>query len=337
MDKNLIDQRALPEEFLERLQGILPPPRYPDCVSTFYQEAATAFRVNVLKDKAAALEEELRAAGFELEPLAWKRDAFVVPNQQRRALTETAACREGRLYIQNPSSMIPPLMLDPQPGEWILDMGAAPGSKTLQMAGMMANQGKISAVESVRGRFFRLRDNLEKHGATQVQTYLKDGIKVWRNCPEQFDRVLLDAACSAEGRFNVHEPSSYGYWSTQKIREMQRKQKRLLFSAVQCLKPGGTLVYSTCTFAPEENEVVVDSVLKKFGEALRLEEVERPSIEVQAGLTCWRDKALHPDLHRALRILPDGVMEGFFVCRLRKLESTLKEDFSRGGSSVKSW
>ena len=156
----------------------------------------------------------------------------VVPNQQRRALTETAACRAGRIYIQNPASMIPPLLLDPQPGEWILDLGAAPGSKTLQMAGMMVNRGKISAVESVRGRFFRLRANLEKHGATLVQTYLKDGIKVWRNCPEQFDRVLLDAACSAEGRFNVNRPSSYGYWSTKKIREMQRKQKRLLFSAL---------------------------------------------------------------------------------------------------------
>ena len=336
MKKRKTDHGGLPEEFLQRLQRILPPPRYQSCVGTFYQEPATVFRVNALKDTVATLAGELRHAGFELAPLAWKEDAFAVPNQQRRALTETAACRAGRIYIQNPASMIPPLLLDPQPGEWILDLGAAPGSKTLQMAGMMANRGKISAVESVRGRFFRLRANLEKHGATLVQTYLKDGIKVWRNCPEQFDRVLLDAACSAEGRFNVNEPSSYGYWSTKKIREMQRKQKKLLFSAVQCLRPGGMLVYSTCTFAPEENEVVVDSALQMFGEALRLDELGEPPVAVQEGLTRWRDKSLHPDLQRAWRILPDGIMEGFFACRLRKLESTL-EDYPRKADQVQPW
>ena len=259
-----------------------------------------------------------------------------MPNEQRRELSESEACLRGEIYLQNLSSMIPPLVLNPQSGERILDLAAAPGGKALQMAGMMANRGKISAVESVRGRFFRLRANLENHGAILVQTYLKDGIKVWRSCPEQFDRVLLDAACSAEGRFNVNEPSSYGYWSTKKIREMQRKQKRLLFSAVQCLKPGGTLVYSTCTFAPEENEVVVDSVLKRFGEALCLEELGKPPVAVQEGLICWRNRGLHPDLQRAWRILPDGIMEGFFACRLRKLESTL-EDYQRKAADVRSW
>ena len=117
---------------------------------------------------------------------------------------------------------------------------------------------------------------------------------------------------------------------------MQRKQKKLLFSAVQCLRPGGMLVYSTCTFAPEENEVVVDSALQRFGEALRLDELGEPPVAVQEGLTRWRDKSLHPDLQRAWRILPDGIMEGFFACRLHKLESTLEKD-QRKAAQVQPW
>ena len=313
----------LPEKFLERLRLILPASQYQDCVAAFCQPPATAFRVNPLKSESAALEAELRDEGFALEPLAWKDDAFVVPRDQRRALTECAACREGRLYIQNPASMVPPLVLDPQPGERILDLCAAPGSKTVQLAGLMCNQGQIAAVESVRPRFFRLRANLETCGATSVQTYLKDGTRVWKHCPEEFDRVLLDAPCSSEGRFNTSEPASYAYWSERKIREMQRKQRRLLFSAVQCLKPGGVLVYSTCAFAPEENEVVLHGLLEKFAGALRVEEVEVPGVSVQEGLEAWKDRPLHPDLRRAIRILPDGLMEGFFVCRLRTMETTL--------------
>jgi len=319
----LSPQSSLPEAFRRRLQQILPPDRFEACWQTFHLPPATAFRVNSLKAETVPLIAELRAAGFGPAPLPWKEDAFTVPGDQRRALTESPACREGRLYIQNPSSMVPPLLLDPGPDEWILDLAAAPGGKTLQLAAIMGNQGRISAVEAVRSRFFRLRANLELGGATSVQTYLKDGTGVWRRCPEQFDRVLLDAPCSSEGRFHAGDPRTYAYWSPRKIAEMSRKQKRLLFSAVQCLQPGGVLVYSTCAFAPEENEGVVQRALEQFGDALRVETVELPFDNVQEGLTEWEGKALHPDLRKAVRILPNGVMEGFFVCRLKKLASTL--------------
>ena len=316
-------QSPLPEAFAQRLQQILPAGRFASCWQTFHQPSATAFRVNLLKADTPSLVEELRTAGFTLTSVPWKADAFTVPRGQRRSLTESAACRQGRLYIQNPSSMIPPLLLDPQPDEWILDLTAAPGSKTLQLAAMMGNQGKISAVESVRSRFFRLKDNLALHGAANVRTYLKDGTGVWKSCPEQFDRVLLDAPCSSEGRFNSTDPKSYAYWSEKKITQMSRKQNRLLFSAIQSLKPGGILVYSTCAFAPEENELIVHRALERFPDALHVKAVELPFDNVQEGLVEWRGKALHPELRNAVRILPDGAMEGFFVCKLEKLGSTL--------------
>ena len=189
----------LPESFRARLQTILPAEHFAACWQSLAVEQPTAFRANALKGTPDALVTELTAAGFALTPLAWKPDAFVIPAAQRRVLTECSAYREGRLYIQNPSSMVPPILLAPQSEECVLDLGAAPGSKTLQLAELMGNQGRIWAVESVRGRFFRLRDNLARYGAENVQTHLADGTRFWRRHPERFDRVLLDAPCSSEG------------------------------------------------------------------------------------------------------------------------------------------
>lgn len=320
---------VLPTPFRQRLESILPSDRFDPCWRTFYRPPATVFRVNLLKTDAESLIPELHAAGLTPSPLPWNPEAFTVPDAQRRSLTETDACRQGRLYIQNPSSMVPPLVLDPAPDEWILDLTAAPGSKTLQLAAMMGNRGKISAVELVRSRFFRLRDNLTLGGATNVQTYLKDGSRVWRSCPEQFDRVLLDAPCSSEGRFYTEDPKSFAYWSKKKIAEMSRKQKRLFYSAVQSLKPGGILVYSTCTFAPEENELIVQRALQQFPDALSIETIDLPLIDFQEGLAEWDGKDLHPELKKAARILPDGLMEGFFICKLRKLDSTIDRSRNR--------
>ena len=304
----------LPPKYLERLRLILPSDRLESCLESMAREPATTFRVNPLKATTAQAVEALAAGGFQLTPLPWKTDAFVVPDEQRRALTECAPCREGWIYLQNPASMVPPLVLDPQPGDWVLDLTAAPGSKTLQLAAMLAGQGKLSAVEVVRDRFFRLKANLEAHGAPWVQLYLKDGTGVGRTCPEWFDRVLLDAPCSGEGRINALYPATYAYWSEAKIREMSRKQKRLLSSAAKALKPGGVLVYSTCSLAPEENELVVAQALE-WG--LEIEPIDAPC-EGLPGLTQWQGKNLPPELARCLRIVPDGLMEGFFVCRLRK-------------------
>lgn len=313
----------LPEPFQQRLQAIVPAKRFAACWASFSQVPATVFRVNTLKGAVESVCSELEAQGFLLAALSWKADAFRVPDEQRRALTESEAFATGRIYIQNPSSMVPPLVLNPQPGEEILDLAAAPGGKTLQMAAMMGNEGRIGAVEAVRGRFFRLRDNIARAGAENIQTYLKDGAGVWRQCPERFDRVLLDAPCSGEGLFQVHNERSFAYWSEKKISEMVRKQRRLLKSAIHCLKPGGELVYSTCTFAPEENEAVVSRALAKFAGALEVEEIELQLDAMEPGLEAWQNKTFDPALRRARRIIPDGVMEGFFVCKLRKVQTTL--------------
>ncbi len=157
-----------------------------------------------------------------------------------------------------------------------------------------------------------------------MRAFHQDGTRVWRYRPEHFDRVLLDAPCSTEGRFSTDAPETVAYWSPRKIKEMAHKQRRLFYAAVQCLRPGGVLVYSTCTFAPEENEAVLDKTLRRFGEALRLEPIDLDLENTQPPLTGWRSKAFRHDLSPARRILPTPTMEGFFVAKLRKVTSTAK-------------
>lgn len=303
---------------MQRLRAIVPPDRYAAVVDTFSAPPATSFRVNTLRADVAGVTAALAAEGLRLHPVPWKADAFWVAPEARAALLASAPYAAQQIYVQNLSSMIPPLVLAPEPGERVLDLAAAPGSKTLQIACAMQNEGEIAAVELVKSRFFKMRANLAAQGATGVRTFLKNGEYVWKHRPNHFDRVLLDAPCSTEGRFHVAAPETYAYWSLRKIREMTRKQRRLLCSAVQCLRPGGVLVYSTCAFAPEENEGVLDHVLQQFGDALHLEPLGLDLDNMLPPLPAWQDHGFTADLTHARRVLPTPVMEGFFVAKLRK-------------------
>lgn len=315
----LIEGTGLPPAFIERLERIAGPDRLPGCLQAFSGDGVTSFRVNRLLSEPARVVDELVAAGIEPISVPWRDDAYTVVPEDRRPLTETAACREGRLYIQNLSSMIPPEVLGPEPGNWVLDLAAAPGGKTLQLAALMGNQGRISAVEPVRSRFYRLQRNLTLGGVTCAQLYRRDGAGVGRSCPEWFDRVLLDAPCTAEGRIRASDPASFGHWHRRRIKEMSRLQRRLLFSGLQALKIGGALVYATCTLAPEENEMVIHRALERYGEALSVEPLDLGLANSLPGLTSWGNRRLNASLSGTVRILPDGAMEGFYVARLRKM------------------
>ena len=303
----------LPPLFLERLKKILPDDPQ---LCLFARRPDKAFRINTLKASPAEIHKWLAAQGTAFAPVGWYDAAFVVDNGSGALLLQSEPAQQGKIYAQSLESMLAVIALDPRPGEDILDLCAAPGSKTSQIAAQMQNQGRLIANEPVKARFYRLKSVLELLGA-QARLSMKDG-RYLRSI-ELFDRILVDAPCSSEGRFLEHDPKTYAYWSLRKVHEMAHKQKGLLLNASRLLKPGGTLVYSTCTFAPEENEAAVDWLLRKTAGALDIVPLEFSQVERLPALPAFEGKEFGPQVLQSFRVKPSGGMEGFFVAKFRKL------------------
>lgn len=320
---------ALPDAFLDRLARIVPPERLGAVVESFAAPQPTGFRVNTLRADEAATLAALAEAGVPVASVDGVPGAFTVAPEARAALLASAPYAAGHVYVQNVSSQLPVLALAPQAGERILDLCAAPGSKTGQIAARTGGEAEITAVEKVRGRSYKLRANLTAQGAERVDVRCADGAHVWRREPEAFDRVLVDAPCSTEGRFRADDAETTRYWSPRKIKEMRLAQSKLLFGGLQALRPGGVLVYSTCTFAPEENEGVLSRALKTFGDAVEIVDagiVLDGAVGRQAtpALASWRERPFHEATAQALRVLPGEGLEAFFVARIAKHASTLR-------------
>ena len=315
--------KSLSAEFLRRLERIVPDHRYPEVLEALREPRVVALRVNPLRADRREVVAELEAEGFALEPVSWYADAFILRTGTKRELMATAAYAEGKIYLQDLASMVPVLVLAPRPGERVLDLAAAPGSKTTQMAALMGNSGEIVANDVSPARRFKLVANLRQQGVSIARVTAIRGEVLWRSYPEEFDRTLLDAPCSMEGMFKCSDPATYEHWSPRKVKVLARRQAHLLRAAVSATRVGGVIVYSTCTLSPEENEGVVDWLLHKEGDAVELEPVELPGLELWPGLASWQGRSFDPRVSLTARILPSRLMEGFFVARIRKVRSNL--------------
>lgn len=307
----------LPAAFVALLDAVIPAEHRPMVEASYVEPKDVVVRHNPLHPTPLALAEQALGA-LGAEPLSGAEGVWRVPAAARAALTHHPLVEQGALTIQGAASQAAVWALDPQPGEEILDLAAAPGGKTALIAARMGNRGRIAAVEPVRARFFRLKAHLQRLGVTCAQLYLKDGSQVGRLVPQRFERVLLDAPCSSEARFTRLDPASWAHWSPRKVRASAALQARLLRSAAQALKPGGVLVYSTCSLSPEENELVLDALLRERDD-LALEAPPWPCpLPAVAGLVAWQGRPLHPDLRLARRVLPSHWTDAFFIARLRK-------------------
>jgi tRNA (cytosine49-C5)-methyltransferase len=315
----------LPEKFIERLE-LLYGDRTQTVLKAFETKLLPSFRVNTLKTNREEIINTLTSMEFEIEEVSWYKDAFILKNKSTRELTETDVYKNGLLYIQNLSSMVPALALDPQPGDKILDIAAAPGSKTTQMADLMSNKGEIVANDLSRKRIYRLKNNLEQYGVTNTKIENHAGETFWKRYPEVFKKTLVDVPCSMEGRIQCDDPKSYEDWSPKKIKQLSMLQKYLLRSAISATDVGGTIVYSTCTLSPEENEEVIEWVVKRVNDitpgAISLERIKIPGLKLDPALTSWRNKPLHK-AQNASRVTPNGTMEGFFIAKILKHKSTV--------------
>lgn len=319
--------------FLARLEKIFGKD-YSSVSESFALERRPSVRVNTL----VVGEEEgfsgLERLGFKPQRVIEGENAFVLNGRTKRELTETEEYKNGWYYIQSLSSMVPVWSIADEVRErvtddWmVLDMCAAPGSKTSQLSAVMEGKGKIIALDTSRQRLYMLKSNMEQQKVSNVYPQLGNGTSIWKKYGPMFDIVLLDAPCSGEGRFSALDQKSYEDWSMKKVERLATEQKRLMFSAVMCLKQDGLLVYSTCTFAPEENEEIVQFALEKFDGALEVVEssVKRKAVSEKNDLTdvlCpglleWNGKKINPEVHKAVRIKPNEMWEGFFVCVMRR-------------------
>ncbi|MBM3127528.1 MAG: RsmB/NOP family class I SAM-dependent RNA methyltransferase [Chloroflexi bacterium] len=307
----------LPPAFLARLPRLVSTDQL-DAVTRAFTRRPTTFRVNPLKTTRDAVLAELSARDFQVDAVPWYADAFILRNKTKRELIDTPLYARGEIYVQSLSSMLPPLILDPQPGERVCDLTAAPGGKTTQIAALMHNTGEIVANDRSKIRLSKLVANLKLQGIANVRTRLSNGEDLWKKFPEYFDRVLVDAPCSLEGRFEAGNPKSFGDWSLRKVEFLSAIQSHLLRSAVTMTQPGGIIVYSTCTLSPEENERVLDWLLKKEPDLVQVEPIDFPLENILPGITSWEGKEFSPQARNAIRILPSELMEGFFVAKLRK-------------------
>ncbi|NPA03796.1 MAG: RsmB/NOP family class I SAM-dependent RNA methyltransferase [Epsilonproteobacteria bacterium] len=291
------------ELFEERIQKI-----EPSILENLSKKEFFSFRINRLREGEPL--KLLKEEGFKPQPISWAEDVFILPIEDRKKIIHSKAYTQNLIYIQNLSSIFSAYSLNISPLDWVLDLAAAPGGKSLIFS-QKAN--KVSAVEPDKKRFFRMKRNFKEHGAKNIQTYNKDGRFIYKSCPQWFDKVFLDAPCSSE----AHIDGKVTWWNLKRVKRFSKLQKELIVSGFESLKRGGEMIYATCTFSPEENEEVVSFLLQKYPNA-KLVEINPPFKNAKKGLESWEGKKFNPDVKKCLRILPQGAYSGFFMAKIVK-------------------
>ncbi|MDP1693943.1 MAG: RsmB/NOP family class I SAM-dependent RNA methyltransferase [Candidatus Woesearchaeota archaeon] len=286
------------EKFIHKYSQLTDFASYQQSVAQFLRRS---IRVNTLKISVKALLQQLTRQDWTFESIPWCKEGFYMSGE-RRDIGNLLEHQEGLFFVQSSVSLLPAVVLDPQPGQRVLELCAAPGGKTTQMAAMMQNKGQIIAIDSNSFRATILRKNLQRCGVTNVDVLC---IAAERYLGNPFDKILLDPPCSASGTIKGETKQTKKTlleWNPRTIKRLAKLQKKLIKHAFSLLKPGGTLVYSTCSLEPEENEAVVQYLLDKVGG--KLETIDLP---------------IKADQTTGLRIWPQYQdTEGFFVAKIRK-------------------
>lgn len=297
----------LPDFFLDMLEKQYGD-NYKNIIKGFSCKRATTFRVNTLKSNNEEIENELNKKNIVFEKVDFYDSAYVIKEKSENELQELEIYKEGKIYLQSLSSMLPPIILNPMPDKDILDMTAAPGGKTTQMAAISNNKAHITACEMNTIRAERLKYNVEKQGASCVYCMVKDA----RDIDDffSFDQILLDAPCSGSGTIDINNPNLEKYFTEKLIQKSIKAQTSLLDKAIKILKPGCEIVYSTCSILSCENEEIIENILRKGN--VEIVPVEERLIK--------QLPALKTKIKGTLLVCPNELYEGFFVVKLRKIK-----------------
>ena len=275
---------------------------YQDIINGYNEKRYVTLRINTLKSNALEVKEILKKENIDYEEVAFYENALVIKNKEEKDIIELDIYKEGKIYLQSLSSMLPPLFLDPKDNESILDMTAAPGSKTSQIAALAYNKVLITAVEKDKFRCEKLKYNLDKLGVKKVNVINVDANRL--DDFYSFDKILLDAPCSGSGTLNSKEFNNFDYNLV--IKSVER-QTKLINKALKLLKKDGILVYSTCSILKEENENIINEVIKNN------------DVEVlPLNLNLDSIPKLDTLISNTLCVCPNKYFEGFFVTILKK-------------------
>ena len=315
----------IPEEFEQRMRQLLGE-EYAAFASAYDRPRNVGLRFNSLKT------EQLPALPFSLSPVPWAENGYYYDPSQRPGLHPYHEA--GLYYLQEPSAMAPAGLLAPQVGERVLDLCAAPGGKTTQLAARMKNEGLLICNEIHPKRAAILSRNIERMGISCAVVLNEHPARLAENFTGYFDRILVDAPCSGEGMFRKEE-AAVTDWSEETVAMCANRQREILHSAAQMLKPGGRLVYSTCTFSPEEDEGTVQTFLTEHPE-FEILPVESPFFA--HGRPDWVENGDHNLLHTC-RLWPHRLAgEGHFAAVLQKKDGERREQATQSGVRLpKQW
>ncbi|MCI0519938.1 MAG: RsmB/NOP family class I SAM-dependent RNA methyltransferase [Chloroflexi bacterium] len=304
---------SLPPLFLEKMRRLLAQ-EYPAFLASYDLPPSAGLRVNTLKISPAAFQ---AISPFPLSPLPWAAEGFILSATpaQPPSPGKHPYHAAGLYYLQDPSAMATAALLAPRPGERVLDLAGAPGGKTTHLAALMQGEGLLIANEIHPKRVWELASNLERWGAPNALIANETPAHLAQALPGFFDRVLLDAPCSGEGMFRKNEAARLE-WSPQLVASCALRQSAILDEAARLVRPGGRLVYSTCTFSPEENEAVVLRFLETHAE-FELAEMER----LPGAAPAFNDEAGRPP---GLRLWPQRAPgEGHFLAALTRRDGNI--------------
>lgn len=274
-------------------------------LSGYREDRFVTLRVNTLKTNVDFVKDLLKTAGISYQEVPWSKEALIAQGIQESAIWNLPVYEKGGVYLQSLSSMIPPVLLNPKSGESILDMAAAPGGKTTQMAALSGGRAQITACEKNKIRAERLRYNLEKQGASNVYLMIADSRKL--DDFFSFDKILLDAPCSGSGTLKLQKQGLKQNITEELVSRSAKIQEELLKKALKLLKPGHEMIYSTCSILTDENEEIIKKALGKSAEIVPILPEELPQLPL-----------LPVSVPGTLCICPDKLYEGFFVAKIRK-------------------
>ena len=277
-------------------------------VQGYRAKRKATLRVNTIKATGEKVRRELQKNNINFEDVSWCKEALIIKDALEKDIENLEIYKNGEIYLQSLSSMLPPIILNPEEGKDILDMAAAPGGKTTQMAALTNNKAHITACEMNNIRIEKLKYNIQKQGASCVYIMQKDS----RNIDDffSFDQILLDSPCSGSGTINIENKNLSKYFTPKLIEKSVKSQMALLKKAIKILKPGGTMVYSTCSILEKENEEIIKNVLMQ-------NKVEIVPIELN-GME--QIPLLPVKVEGTICVCPTEYYEGFFVAKIKKLK-----------------